>query len=241
MAEQDAQDVLRVEFDRSRMAVDGPRKDLVIGGELLTLLYQSADALSLLGRAFEHLEIDTPALQESKEDLPALRIGIGDGVGSPFDAAKLIGINPAATSGNTSALAEQNSQLILAEPDSLTWWDRTTRTGGWWLKGESIPLWLRAAPMLQLLHLWGEAADMALIHGAAVGVGDRMALLGARGGVGKSTLAVAALLEGMTFCGDDYLMIDSCEQPQVHSLFATAKLDQASQEHLPAVAGLDSL
>jgi hypothetical protein len=45
----------------------------------------------------------------------------------------------------------------------------------------------------------------------------------------------------MAFCGDDYLMIDCCEQPQVHSLFATAKLDQASQELLPGTAGLDSL
>jgi len=47
-----------------------------------------------------------------------------------------------------------------------------------------------------------------LIHGACIGTDGKGVLLCARGGMGKSTLAVTALLKGFEYVSDDYLILD---------------------------------
>lgn len=47
-----------------------------------------------------------------------------------------------------------------------------------------------------------------LVHGACVGVGGKGVLVCARGGRGKSTLTVSALLKGFEYVADDYLILE---------------------------------
>lgn len=46
-----------------------------------------------------------------------------------------------------------------------------------------------------------------LVHGACVGLGDTGVLMCARGGGGKSTLSVQAMLKGFDYVSDDYLIL----------------------------------
>ncbi|MEZ5313900.1 MAG: hypothetical protein R2862_09770 [Thermoanaerobaculia bacterium] len=91
----------------------------------------------------------------------------------------------------------------------------------------------RAAPLLRPLR-WGLAAHgVEVAHAAAVALDGRALLLAGRGGSGKSTLSVAALLGGFELLGDDYVALGAEGEPHVHALFATAKLDAASLARLP--------
>jgi len=47
-----------------------------------------------------------------------------------------------------------------------------------------------------------------LVHGACVGVDGKGALICAKGGKGKSTLSVTALLKGFDYVSDDYLILE---------------------------------
>jgi len=63
----------------------------------------------------------------------------------------------------------------------------------------------RAAPLRPALHWLLDAAGTGLVHAGAVGRDGEGVLLAGRGGLGKSTLAAAAVLEGMECAGDDYV------------------------------------
>ena len=74
-----------------------------------------------------------------------------------------------------------------------------------------------------------------LVHGAVVGINGNGVLFCARGGRGKSTLTVKALLDGFEYVSDDYLLLDKTKDdkltaspiysiitlsPKMHSLMA---------------------
>ena len=104
---------------------------------------------------------------------------------------------------------------------------------------DRIPWSERAAPLRTALQ-WGLTRPGGLlVHAGAVGAGGRSALLAGRGGSGKSTTAVAALLAGLDYLGDDYVYLTlgpSGEDPVAHSLHATAKLAADSLMLLPQLA-----
>lgn len=92
-------------------------------------------------------------------------------------------------------------------------------------------------PLLLLLGALGPLP----LHAAAVGAGERGALLAGMSGAGKSTLSVACALTGMSFCGDDYVVLeDSKGAPIVHALNSTVRLSLRSAGllglELPAAA-----
>jgi len=57
----------------------------------------------------------------------------------------------------------------------------------------------------------GRTESQILAHSAAVGINGKGALLSARGGGGKSTLAVSAMLGGFRFVAEDYVILNKTE------------------------------
>ena len=110
----------------------------------------------------------------------------------------------------------------------------------WVRDAAALPLWETAAPLRTLLGWWPPSVGGTLAHGAAVGTERGGVLLAARGGSGKSTTALACLDAGLHYAGDDYVVVTGGAAPQIHSLYASAKLVPAHFEaalpHLAAHA-----
>jgi hypothetical protein len=122
----------------------------------------------------------------------------------------------------------------------LSLYDADRRIGLWWTQDYTqLLLYERAAPFLVLFHWYALSCDDSfLIHAAAVGTGDRGALLLAgRGGSGKSTTAAACLLDDdWLYLADDYCVVrKEAETPTVHSLYCSAKLDGKTLAAFPSL------
>ena len=122
---------------------------------------------------------------------------------------------------------------------SLNLLDLNRRQGMFWVRSdEHLPYWTKASPFRTLLHWWTQANGAHLLHAAAVGTDDGALLITGKGGVGKSTTALACLTSGMRYVGDDYLVVRVDPEPRVFSLYSTAKLDRAQLDRFPELARL---
>ncbi len=122
---------------------------------------------------------------------------------------------------------------------SLSLLDLDRREGSFWVEGDQLlPDWSRAAPFRTLFHWWIEELGGQLLHAAAVGTSDGALLITGKGGIGKSTTALACLTAGMQFVGDDYVMVTADPLPTVHALYCTAKITPAQVGRFPELADL---
>ncbi len=117
--------------------------------------------------------------------------------------------------------------------------DTATATGLYWTQGaDSMPYWTKASPLRCLFHWWAETIGCQLVHGAAVGSQGRAALISGNGGTGKSTTALSCLRKGLSYIGDDYVVVKLGASPRVYSLYCTAKLDWDQMARFPEFADL---
>ncbi len=117
--------------------------------------------------------------------------------------------------------------------------DRVARTAVYWVRdSREVPFWVRASPLRSILHWWMEQNGKQLIHAAAVGTEAGGVLLPGRGGTGKSSTALACLLAGLRYVGDDYVAVELDPRPRVHSLYSTAKLGVSDLQRVPRIADL---
>ncbi|HUZ71436.1 MAG TPA: glycosyltransferase [Stellaceae bacterium] len=101
-----------------------------------------------------------------------------------------------------------------------------TRTGIYWVQtADTLPYWTKASPLRTLFHWWMECNGCQLLHGAAVGDENGGILITGKGGVGKSTTALACLAAGLTYVSDDYLILRHDPSPCAFSLYSTAKIN----------------
>jgi len=109
---------------------------------------------------------------------------------------------------------------------ALTLFDRIEHAGLHRVRDcRAVPWWERAAPLRPALFLALGTDDRHLVHAGAVG-DDRGGVLvvGARGS-GKTTVARAAIDHGLAFVADDYLLLDTSEEPpNAVSLYSTASI-----------------
>jgi hypothetical protein len=129
----------------------------------------------------------------------------------------------------------------------LSFYDAARQIGLWWTQDYTgLPLYERAAPFLLLFHWWHALGcdESLLIHGAAVGTEYCGGLLLAgRSGSGKSTTALACLLDGNWFyLADDYCIVRAgAGTPTVRSLYCSAKIDGEILARFPAMGRKASL
>jgi hypothetical protein len=123
----------------------------------------------------------------------------------------------------------------------LSLYDADRQIGLWWTQDYAqIASYEHAAPFLLLFHWWHalNRHNSILLHAAAVGTEDRGGLLLAgRGGSGKSTTALASLLDGRwLYVADDYCVVRAgAEGATVHSLYCSAKLDAKTLASFPGL------
>jgi hypothetical protein len=100
-----------------------------------------------------------------------------------------------------------------------------------------LPSWQRAEPLRAPLNWVLRGPRRALAHAAAVGRREDGAglLIGGPGGSGKSTTALAWLLAGGDFAGDNYVLVDldAPGGPAAAAIYTTAKADPNAISMLP--------
>ena len=87
-------------------------------------------------------------------------------------------------------------------------------------------------PMPEMFGLWAGNNAMLMLHSACVGVDGKGVLLAARGGGGKSTLAVSCLTGGFDFAGDDYILVSREGPLKAMPLYRTVALNPDMREKL---------
>jgi glycosyl transferase family 2 len=119
---------------------------------------------------------------------------------------------------------------------SVNLFDHDRRTGIYWVNdARRLPYWVLASPLRTLFHWWMERHGCQLVHGAAVGVGDRALLAVGKGGLGKSSTALACLEAGFRFMGDDYVIVRRDPEPAAYCLYATAKINREDVARWPTL------
>jgi hypothetical protein len=111
--------------------------------------------------------------------------------------------------------------------------------GVYWIDtADNLPYWTKSAPLRSLFHWLMEEHGRQLVHAAAFGDANGGVLVTGKGGVGKSTTALAALDAGMDYIGDDYLIVGLEPVPTAYALYATAKIEPHQAERFPQIAAL---
>ena len=110
-----------------------------------------------------------------------------------------------------------------SQENGLFWMDETTRTGFFIGNGMDAFEPYRSKPFSRLVCWFFENQGMLWCHGASVGNENGGVLLPGVGGAGKSTTVGAALLGGLQFLGDDYLLIEP-ESRMVHGMYSSLML-----------------
>ncbi len=95
-----------------------------------------------------------------------------------------------------------------------------------------VPSWERSFPLRQILHWWFRDTQLQPMHAACVGIDGKGVLIGAKGGSGKSSTALACLCAGMQFIGDDFVLVDVAAQ-MAYSMYSIAKLDPTALARFP--------
>ncbi|MDP3175394.1 MAG: glycosyltransferase, partial [Phenylobacterium sp.] len=117
--------------------------------------------------------------------------------------------------------------------------DVPSGVGIYWIDTtQNLPYWARSSPMRTLFHWLMEQRGLQLVHAAAIGDADGGVLVTGKGGVGKSSTALAGLAAGMRYIGDDYLVVGLEPEPTAYTLYATAKLEPHQAQRFPELAAL---
>lgn len=112
--------------------------------------------------------------------------------------------------------------------------DETENLGVFWIRDAChVPTYERGAPLRTIIHWWMRQHGRLLVHAGAVGPHEGGVLLAGKGGSGKSTAALASLVYGWRYAGDDYCLLASNGVPYVYSLYNSAKLNVTHLKNFP--------
>lgn len=184
-------------------------------------------------------------LETAPGERPALTLRVWDAL-RPSAAPEPGAAEEATAAGvGASYFYERDGFRALHQPSSdiLSVLGPDGASGWFWMPDASgLPYWEYTAPFRHLLSWWLRANGLHHVHGAAVGTAAGGVLIAGPGGAGKSTTALASLLDGrLGYAGDDYVAV-GLDAPFVHSLYSSAKIhrdDLPRFPHLDGVVGRD--
>lgn len=225
-------ELTRERYLAARAAAGAIDLDFRIAGSVVRLGFAGPSLLPHLSRAFAHLRVD-------RVDVPDLTLGLWDSSSTGVEMPPPPCDRDSFTDrGDIWGFESRRIKTAFQYYDySVNVMDLETATGVYWVKtAEHLPYWVDASPLRTLLHWWMERRDCQLLHAAAVGTDEGAVLITGRGGVGKSSTALACLGAGMRYVADDYLVVRGGPRPAVHSLYATAKLEREDLARFPQLA-----
>ena len=122
---------------------------------------------------------------------------------------------------------------------TLSLYDTGSAVGLFWASSaEGLPYYERGAPLRAILHWWALGHGWHMVHAGAVGTASGGVLLVGQAGSGKSTAALACVESGLSYVGDNDVLVDGRLEPFVHGLYCSAKLEPEHRRR--AVPRLDA-
>ncbi len=118
-------------------------------------------------------------------------------------------------------------------PKLLTWFNRDTRhLVGCVHASDNLPLYDLGKPLLFPLLLWHSDQNVEVSHACLISKRGQGVLFAGRGGVGKSTSALACIEGGFSYLGDDYIALERTGDGSFagHSLYSSTWL---MADHIP--------
>lgn len=97
----------------------------------------------------------------------------------------------------------------------------------------------QARPIRGVIHWFMSRVGRRLFHGAVIGRKAGGVLIPGRSGSGKSTVAVAGLIAGMHFVGDDMVLVDEADEPRAFGVYTTVNVVRTDVVHgMPEAASI---
>jgi hypothetical protein len=206
------------------------------GGHTARVSVFGADLARETFRPFAHLETSVGP------EPPGLTIDLWDesetGVPCPGAAASDMGTAPREVWDGTLAASPDGRHVRHEARESVTWLDRGGgRVIGYRRSGRSLFVAERAKPVLVPLLICCADWNVPVIHAGLVASGGQGVLIGGLGGAGKTTVALACLLDGLDYLADDYVGLERRAEGAFigHSLYSTARVDSGHLARLPAL------
>ena len=204
--------------------------NLRIAGRPVSIRFAGDTVAEVLAPAFGHLEVDEP-------EPPALTLSVWDGPRPDFALTlpepDAVG---RATGAGPSYYAEEADFRVLRQPaDAFSVLTNAADRGWFWMPdAQGLPYWDYTAPFRHLLGWWLDSCGLCQVHAGAVGREEGGVLLIGAGGSGKSTSALASLLdERLGYAGDDYVAVDARAPCAVYSLYCSGKVHRDDLHRLP--------
>jgi hypothetical protein len=223
---------MREAFEQAcERAGDARVHDLELGGRRFRLRFAGPALVPAMLPALSHLERPPAGAADTEV---CLWDTASTGVGIPKFPWSRSAIGPM---GEVLDLRAVGVRTVL-EPAgrSLTLWDEAGGSAVFWTPGADRLSWQdRAAPLRAVLH-WSMAGPRRhLVHAGVVGPRHGGVLLAGPSGSGKTTTALACVEAGMSFAGDDYVLVELEGQARALTIHGTAKMHG---EALPLVPNL---
>jgi hypothetical protein len=229
-------------FDRAAESVGVVERRFEIAGELVALRFAGDAMVGLLTPAFEHLAVDS-----DRNGKPSLAINLWDAESTGTPAPPLPEVAPDSAFGAFYYYAEPPYRFLYQPgPGAVSMLD-TERGEAWYWIGSPAGLshWEQAAPARHILQWFIGSTGRQQVHGGAVGTAGGGVLLVGKGGSGKSTATLSTLDSELLYAGDDYVAVEFGDDPYVHSLFSSGKVEPHHLSRLPhlerAVSNADKL
>lgn len=139
-----------------------------------------------------------------------------------------------ALAGSLDYYHDRRFRLLFRHRNTLWLQDRANGRGMYWCEdAKEISASQMASPLRQLLAWWALDERRVLCHAGAVGGAGGAVLLAGRSGAGKSTTALACHAGGLSFLGDDCVIVSDGPAPRVASLYNSAKLNGDNLDRFP--------
>lgn len=138
-------------------------------------------------------------------------------------------------------LSDETSRYVWCEKrDAVTWFDRpANRIIGWRADGTCPPTHEQSKPLTFMVALWLHGLGIQVLHAALVARDGGGVLIAGGSGVGKTTTALACLLAGFDYLGDDQIAVERVNDNGAsafrgHSLYHSARLEPGHLARFPA-------
>ena len=233
-------DAVQGAYDAAEWHAGGPvERRFRVAGQPFRLRFAGAALVGAMTDALGHLAAtDDPDGDE--DDAAGLTVCLFDSV-STRTALPAWSWSPREQDvrGDIPALCDE--RFLVAQ----CWWngvlgllDRAQRRALFWIRDAAdFPFNERGSPLLMQLHGWLRLRGLQLLHAGAVGDCEGGVLLAGKGGAGKSTTAIASLIGGLSYAGDDYCVIATEPQPVAYSMYNSGKLSWNGVHRFPQLSG----